>query len=74
MGYVKGAGKYISRPVLTDTDGKVLKAGTDYEVSYTLSDGITKLDKKSTVSAGNDVCVTVKGKGNYRGRCPRPTA
>ena len=67
VGYVKGAGKYISKPVLTDTDGKVLKAGTDYEVSYMLSDGITKLDKKSSVSAGNDICVTVQGKGNYEG-------
>ena len=67
IAYSKGAGKYISKPVLTDVDGKVLKAGTDYDVTYTLADGITKLNKKSTVPAGSYVCVTVKGKGKYEG-------
>ncbi len=67
VAYANGAGKYISKPVLTDTNGKTLKAGTDYEVSYTSSDGFTKLDKKSTVQAGAFVCVTVRGKGKYEG-------
>lgn len=67
VAYVKGAGKYVSKPVLTDIDGKVLKAGTDYDVTYTLADGITKLNKKSTVPVGSYVCVTVKGKGKYEG-------
>lgn len=67
VAYAKGNGKYVSKPVLTDTDGKVLKAGTDYDVTYTLADGITKLDKKSTVAAGSYVCVTAKGKGKYEG-------
>ena len=67
VAYAKGAGKYISKPVLTDINGKTLKAGTDFEVSYTSSDGITKLDRKSTVQAGSYVCVTVKGKGRYEG-------
>ncbi len=67
VAYANGAGKYISKPILTDINGKTLKAGTDYEVSYTSSDGITKLDKKSTVQAGSFVCVTVRGKGKYEG-------
>ncbi len=67
VAYANGAGKYISKPVLTDTNGKTLKAGTDYEVSYTSSDGFTKLDKKSTVQAGAFVCATVRGKGKYEG-------
>ncbi len=65
--YARGAGKYVSKPVLTDTDGKVLKAGTDYEVTYTLADGITKLDKRSTVKEGAYICVTARGKGEYEG-------
>ena len=65
--YARGAGKYVSKPVLTDTDGKVLKAGTDYEVTYTLADGITKLDKRSTVKEGAYICVTARGKGKYEG-------
>lgn len=48
-------------------DGKTLKSSTDYTVSYTLGDGITKLNAKSTVSAGSYVCVTVSGKGKYEG-------
>ncbi len=67
VAYANGAGKYISKPILTDINGKTLKAGTDFEVSYTSSDGITKLDKKSTVQAGSFVCVTVRGKGKYEG-------
>ena len=42
MPYVNKAGKYISKPVLTDSNGKRLAAGTDYEktIIYTLvSDG-----------------------------------
>ena len=65
--YARGVGKYVSKPVLTDTDGKVLKAGTDYEVTYTLADGITKLDKRSTVKEGAYICVTARGKGKYEG-------
>lgn len=65
--FKKGAGKYISRPVLTDTNGRTLKAGTDYDTSYMSSDGITELTKKSTVEDGAYVCVTVRGKGKYEG-------
>ncbi|MCM1123387.1 MAG: leucine-rich repeat protein, partial [Eubacterium sp.] len=67
VAYTKGAGKYISKPTLTDINGKKLKAGTDYDASYMAADGITKLNKKSVVNAGSYVCVTVRGKGKYDG-------
>ncbi len=68
VAYVNKAGKYISKPVLTDSNGKKLTAGTDYEknIAYTLTDG-TKLDGKSIVPEGETVLVTVTGKGAYRG-------
>lgn len=49
-----------------DTDGKVLKAGTDYdkELVYTLGDG-TVLDKDCTVGVDTTVYITAKGLGNY---------
>ncbi|MCH5249663.1 MAG: hypothetical protein J1E98_07010 [Lachnospiraceae bacterium] len=68
MPYVNKAGKYISKPVLTDSNDKKLTAGTDYEMDivYNLSDG-TVLDKKSIVPLGETVYVTVTGKGCYEG-------
>lgn len=66
VGYMKGAGKYISKPVLTDMSGKALKDGSDYETEYSLPGG-KKLDKRDTVPAGRDVCVTILGKGKYEG-------
>ena len=68
VGFVDKAGKYISKPVLTDADGKKLVAGKDYEkeVTYTLEDG-TALDSKSKVNAETNIKVTAKGKGAYSG-------
>ncbi len=68
MAFADKAGKYISKPVLTDTDGKKLTAGRDYEkeVLYTLEDG-TVLDSQSKVQAGTNIKATVKGKGAYSG-------
>ena len=67
-GFVDKAGKYISVPVLIDTDGKKLAAGKDYEstVVYSLEDG-TELTKNSKVNAGTKVKVRVTGKGAYTG-------
>lgn len=66
--YKKKAGNYISKPVLKDANGKILKAGTDYdkEVIYLLPDGMI-LDKKMTVSVGATIYGQVNGKGNYSG-------
>ncbi|MDO4194409.1 MAG: leucine-rich repeat protein, partial [Erysipelotrichaceae bacterium] len=68
MEYSTKANKYKSKPVLTDTDGKVLKAGTDYETvyRYTTEDG---KELPSVVPAETVVKVTVVGKGNYTGEC-----
>ena len=65
--FVDKAGKYISKPVLTDTNGQKLVVGKDYEIdSYTLNNG-TVLTKKSKVSADTNVKVKVKGIGTYTG-------
>lgn len=66
--YSAKAGKFMSKPVLTDANGKKLVAGTDYEkdIEYYLMDG-TKLDKTSVVESGQTVKVAVKGINNYEG-------
>ncbi len=67
--YSKKAGSYHSAVTLTDTDGKKLASGKDYEiVSYTLDDG-TVLNKKSVVDEGHSVTVLIRAKdgGNYAG-------
>ncbi|MCR5229195.1 MAG: DUF4838 domain-containing protein [Solobacterium sp.] len=66
------AGKYKSTPSLKDTDGKPLKAGTDYstDYSYELKDesgSYVPLDADDQVPAGSAVRVTVSGKGSYTG-------
>ena len=67
-GYSGKAGGYVSTPVLTDTDGKKLTAGTDYEkeIQYTLEDG-TPLAKTDKVETGRTIRVKVTGKGAYSG-------
>lgn len=60
-------GKYKSTPVLTDSDGKKLKAGTDYDkvYEYTYSNGDPI---EGDVPAGSEVTVTVHAKrNNYAG-------
>lgn len=72
--------KYQSIPKITDTDGKLLKSGTDYEkvLQYTyavetkLSDGTVRaagetVAKTDILPNGTRVNVTVTGKGNYYG-------
>ena len=70
------AGKYKSTPVLTDTNGKKLKAGIDYEKTYTYEEClitgeiVRKLGAKDSVVAEDNavyVKVTITGKGNYTG-------
>ncbi len=56
-------GRYQSTPVLTDTDGKKLKAGTDYEKTYEYTGDIIDGDAQPET----EITVTVTGKGNYTG-------
>ncbi|GEM_PF-1488816 len=69
--YSAKAGKYKSTPILTDTDGKKLKAGTDYEKTYTYEEVdengtvIRTLTASDVVETNHYVRVTVTGKGNY---------
>lgn len=71
---------YATKVTVTDLDGKVLNAGTDYEKTLlytykedtTLDDGTvrtagTVIDKKDIIPAGTVICVTVTPKGNYKG-------
>ena len=69
MPYVNKAGKYISKPVLTDSNGKKLAAGTDYEktITYTLTDTGEALDKTSIPAVRSSIKVTITGKGSYEG-------
>ena len=61
-------GKFFSKPVLTDENGKKLTAGVDYEKVYVYRDkNKTILDKYDTPKAGEVLTVTVIGKGNYSG-------
>ena len=64
--YSAKANAWKSAPVLKDTDGKTLKAGTDYEktITYTTVDGD---ELPAVVEADTLVKVTVTGKGNYTG-------
>ena len=56
-------GKYKSTPVLTDADGKKLKAGTDYLKTYEYTGNIIGGDAQPDT----EITVTVKGTGNYTG-------
>lgn len=62
------AGKYMSVPVLTDSNGKKLKAGTDYEKTYVYTDeNGNELKRTDKPLKGSVLTVTVTGKGNYTG-------
>jgi hypothetical protein len=72
---------YATKLTVTDLDGKVLRAGTDYDnknVTYTytnettLEDALktvrtagTPVGKDDIIPAGTEITVTVTGKGNY---------
>ena len=64
--YSAKANAWKSAPVVKDTDGKTLKAGTDYDknITYTTVEGD---ELPAVVDADTLVKVTVIGKGNYIG-------
>lgn len=62
------AGNYKTTIVVKDVDGKILKAGTDYEkeIEYlTLAD--ESVDVKNPISVGTKLKVRITGKGGYTG-------
>ena len=70
IGFVDKAGKYISKPVLTDTDGTKLVSGKDYNnIVYTLrnSENQTILTKQDKPAVGTVIYVKVSGTGAYAG-------
>lgn len=66
--YSSKKGAFKKTPVLTDADGKKLKAGTDYEkkIQYCYEDG-TPIADDALLKAGTKVCVVITGRGNYTG-------
>lgn len=58
-----------SSPVITDLDGKKLKAGTDYEkmISYYTDFACKEEVGEEIPEAGTYIWVKVEGKGNYAG-------
>ncbi len=66
IAYVNKANKYQSKPVLTDTDGIVLKAGTDYKITGYEYDGKI-LGRQDCPPENAKITVTVEGKGSYQG-------
>lgn len=62
------AGKYISKPVLTDVDGKKLAVNKDYEVvSYKAKDAELSASG-AELAVGDVITVELKGKGAYAGQ------
>lgn len=61
--YTGKPNKYQSKPVLTDTDGTRLKAGTDYTVEYLLGDD--SLDRRSNPDENAVITVKISAKGKY---------
>lgn len=63
--------KYFWKSTVTieDLDGKVLKAGTDYEkkLSYYLDENCTIVADADTYAEGTKIFVKILGKGNYAG-------
>ncbi len=61
----KKAGQYTTAVKVFDSEGKLLKAGTDYEkkIIY-LKDGV-ELTKTDYPKAGDEITVRVTGKGGY---------
>ncbi|WP_026517955.1 InlB B-repeat-containing protein [Butyrivibrio sp. MC2021] len=63
------AGKWKSKPVLTDSDGKALKAGTDYDkqITYYVSGSSEPLSDTAVVDAGTTIKAVANGIGAYSG-------
>ncbi|MCR5669759.1 MAG: family 43 glycosylhydrolase [Butyrivibrio sp.] len=63
--YSKKAGQYATTVKIFDYDGKLLKAGTDYEKKIVYLMNGQELNKKSHPQAGDVITVRVTGRGGY---------
>lgn len=59
-------GKYQSVPVVTDQDGKKLKAGKDYKITEYIANG-QPLPAVQDLAAGTEVTIRIQGMGSYQG-------
>lgn len=59
----KNPQNYTSNPVITDTNGKKLAAGKDYETEFVYS--YDRMSDKQYPQPADTVTITVAGKGNY---------
>ena len=57
--------KHMWVPTVTDRDGKVLAAGTDYDVEYDCTSNVAPYHEYIDVG---DIKVTITGKGSYTGK------
>jgi hypothetical protein len=67
--YTNKKNNYQATPVITDLDGKTLKAGTDYDnknIQYYNADE-EKITEASIIPVGTTIKAVINGKGNYTG-------
>lgn len=66
--YKNKQGNYLNKPVLTDSDGKKMSAGKDYDKKfiYKRDTGVT-IGPKETLNVGDVIVIVIAGKGNYNG-------
>ncbi len=65
--YTGKVNTWKSVPVLTDTDGKKLSVGTDYEKEISYLFNGKELDMNDILQKGDVVNAVITGKGNYAG-------
>ena len=65
--YTGKTNTWKSTPVLTDSNGKKLTAGTDYEKTISYKHNGKELGKNDILQKDDIVTVTITGKGNYEG-------
>lgn len=66
IAYNEKKGKYISAPILMDSDGTMLKLNKDYgNITYSING--SKADGQSKPALGSVITVSLSGIGNYTG-------
>lgn len=65
--YRDKAGNFKNKMTITDSDGKVLTAGTDYARTFSYAAGGSALQLTQTAASGSTVTITATGLGAYAG-------